>query len=385
VCYFAPAGTIVSKQYYKMNKIKFIIFIISAFFSTIFSLKAQTDTGNQQPCGYQSAYHFIHSMLTDEIPLSFKDAVFATEIAYYENDIDVEDLNSDIEILVGLANAISNPYLITYEKNDKDFMIKHAGIFSVMTDTIVIFPDSIRFFVHFPYIYDFDDPLGQEDWINMFVSKLLATGKGNCHSLPYLYKIVADELKIPCYLAFAPNHIYIKLFSEERGWYNTELTSRTFPIDAWIMASGYINTDAIRNGLYMDTLSAKQAVANCLVDLAHGYQHKFGVENPEFVIQCCTTALEYHPANVNAMLTKAEAQKHYIDWLRKKQNAKKIEDLFTDKAIAEMYSDMEQMYVRLHQLGYRRMPEKMYLEWLGLLENERNKYTNKRIESAVKK
>ena len=138
----------------------------------------------------------------------------------------------------------------------------------------------------------------------MFVSKLLETGKGNCHSLPYLYKILADELGIPCYLAFAPNHIYIKLFSEQTGWYNTELTSATFPVDAWIMASGYITTDAIRNSLYMDTLSTKQTVANCLVDLAHGYQRKFGRENPDFVIKCCNTVLQYHPANVNAMLTK---------------------------------------------------------------------------------
>jgi len=54
--------------------------------------------------------------------------------------------------------------------------------------------------------------------------------------MPYLYKILADELNIPCNLAFAPNHIYIKLFSERTGWYNTELANSTFPIDA----SGYV-------------------------------------------------------------------------------------------------------------------------------------------------
>lgn len=217
----------------------------------------------------------------------------------------------------------------------------------------------------------------------MFVSKLLETGKGNCHSLPYLYKILAEELNIPCYLAFAPNHIYIKLFSEQTGWYNTELTNASFPIDAWIMASGYISTDAIRNGLYMDTLNTRQAIANCLVDLAHGYQKKFGRENPEFIIKCCNTVLEYHPINVNAMLTKAEAQKHYIDMLMKKHGTKNPEDLFIDAAIAKMYSEVEQTYVRLHQLGYRRMPEKMYLEWIGLIKNEPDKYINKSIESAV--
>jgi hypothetical protein len=347
----------------------------------LYSLNTSANTQEK----YYSTYGFINSMLANEIPLSFKDAVFATEMAYYENDVDVEDLNNEIDILVRLVKVISNSDLITYEKKDKDIVVKHAGVFRVMNDSVIIPLDSIHVFIHSPYTYDFDDPFGQKDWSSMFVSKLLETGKGNCHSLPYLYKILADELEIPCYLSFAPNHIYIKSFSEQTGWYNTELTSGTFPVDAWIMASGYISIDAIRNGLYMDTLSTKQAVANCLIDLAHGYQQKFGRENPDFVIKCCNTVLEYHPVNVNAMLTKAEAQKHYIDLQMKKQNVKKTEDLFADTTIAEMYSDMEQTYVQLHQLGYRRMPEKMYMEWISLLKNEPSKYINKSIQTVQKK
>lgn len=326
---------------------------------------------------YHSAYNFINLMLADEIPLNFKDAVFTTEIAYYENSINVEDLNIEIDVLTELIRAVSNSDLITYDKKDKDVIFNHAGIFRAMTDSIIIPLDSTHVFIHTPYTYNFDDPFGEKDWSNMFVSKLLETGNGNCHSLPYLYKILSDELEIPCYLAFAPNHIYVKLFSKQTGWYNTELTSGTFPVDAWIMASGYICTDAIRNGLYMDTLNTKQCIANCLVDLAHGYQQKFGRENPDFVIKCCNIVLQYHPVNVNAMLTKAEAQKHYVDMLMKKQGVKKAEDLFEDTVIKEMYSDMEQTYVKLHQLGYRRMPEKMYLEWMNLLKNQPNIYLNK--------
>lgn len=55
------------------------------------------------------------------------------------------------------------------------------------------------------------------------------------------------------------------------------------------MASGYVHLDAIRNGLYMDTLSTKQSIAYCLLDLAQGYQRKVGYENPDFVIRCCNT------------------------------------------------------------------------------------------------
>jgi len=349
-------------------KIKKTVLIVFLF--NFFLLSAQTSKQ------YDDAYDFIEKILIDETELNFKDAVFVVENAYFDGNLNMEALNQEIEMLVELTNFISDTELITYQKKDKDIVTKHAALFKVMNDTMLIVLDSNDVTVHYPYTYDFDDPLGQKDWSSMFVSKLLETGKGNCHSLPYLYKILADELEIPCYLAFAPNHIYIKSYAQSTGWYNTELTSATFPIDAWIMASGYITTDAIRNGLFMDTINTKQAVAHCLVDLAHGYQQKFGREDPAFVIQCCNTTLEYHPVNVNAMLTKAEAQKHYIHTLMKSQNLGKPEGLFADTAIAEMYSDMEQTYVRLHQLGYRRMPEKMYMEWINSLKNEPNKYIN---------
>lgn len=332
---------------------------------------------------FQQSYDYINGMLTDSIPLSFKDAVFSTEDAYYGGSLETDTLNQKYEILLNLIENISKSNLITYTQKDKDIVVKHAAIFKVLTDTILIPIDSMHYFIHKPYTYDFDDPLGKKDWSKMFMSKLLKTGKGNCHSLPYLYKILADELNIPCNLAFAPNHIYIKLFSEKTGWYNTELTSATFPIDAWVIASGYVTIDAIRNGLYMDTLSNKQAVANCLVDLAQGYQHKYGKDSPGFVIKCCNTALQYHPTNVNAMLTKAEAQKFYIHSLMKAKKYKKAEDLFADQSIKEMYSEMESIYIWLHKSGYRQMPEEMYMQWLDLLRKDSGTYINKDMKATT--
>ena len=151
------------------------------------------------------------------------------------------------------------------------------------------------------------------------------------------------------------------------------------------MASGYISVEAVQNGLYMDTLSTKQSVANCLLDLAQGYQHKFGKDNPDFVLKCCSTVLKYHPTNVSAMLTKAEAQKFYIQARMKAKNVKIPQELFADNSIKEMYSNMEQTYVKLHQLGYRRMPEEMYAKWIASLKSEPNKYINSQASVSKKK
>lgn len=354
-------------------RIKLFLLLIYLLLSSSI-LKSQEITPQDSIFG--QAYNYIDGMLTDDIPLSFKDAVFSTEAAYYGGTLNLETLNKEYGLLLNLVENISKSNLITYAGKDAETVTKHAAIFKVLTDTIIVPVNDSLAYTHTPYTYNFDDPLGQKEWSKMFVCNLLETGKGNCHSMPYLYKILAEDMNVPCHLAFAPNHIYIKLFSESKGWYNTELTSATFPIDAWIIASGYVTIDAIRNGLYMDTLSTKQSVAHCLVDLAHGYQNKYGKENPEFVIKCCNTALQYHPTNVSALITKAEAQKYYIHSLMKAKNLQKPEQLFADQNIKEMYSEMESIYVDLYKSGYRRMPEEMYMQWLGILNKEPEKYVN---------
>jgi hypothetical protein len=348
--------------------------LITILYFCTFSVVAQVNDK------YQWSYNYINSMLQGEESLSFINAVFAVEDAYFDGELEVDVFNQELDILLRLIKSLSNSDFMTYTGKDKSEIIKHAAIFKVLTDSVPIFIDSATTLVHLPYTYDFEDNYGHTDWTKMFVSKLMLTGSGNCHSLPYLYKILADEIGAKCYLAFAPNHIYIKVPSQNRGWYNTELTSATFPVDAWIIASGYVSMDAIRSGLYMDTLSNRQAVANCLLDLAQGYQHKYGKENPEFVIKCCNTVLHYHPTNVNALLTKAEAQKYYIQTQMKQHKVKKASDLFTNAEIKAMYSEMEQIYTRLHDSGYRRMPAEMYLQWLGLPKLEPKKYIDGKMQ-----
>ena len=352
---------------------KFYILFTALIFTCSFS-NAQDSTHY-----YQQAYEIIDSMLTGKTQLNFKKAVLATENAYLDNQLSNSKFETEIQMLSELVKIFKSNNLLDYSEKDKEQVEMNFSIFKVLTDTLSIDLDGKDTLLHYPYTYDFFDMWGQTYWSNMFVSKLLASNKGNCHSLPFLYKILAEELKVPAYIAFAPNHIYIKLHCKKTGWYNTELTSATFPVDAWIMASGYVHLDAIRNGLYMDTLSLQQSVAYNLLDLAQGYPKKFGDSNPDFVIKCCETVLKYHPVNVNAMLTKAETQKRFIEAKMKNQNAKKPDELFADDSIKAMYSDMEQTYMRLHQLGYRRMPEEMYLKWMGMLKNEPEKYFDKKV------
>jgi hypothetical protein len=200
------------------------------------------------------------------------------------------------------------------------------------------------------------------DWSNMFVTRLLQTNEGNCHGFSYLYKILADQLGANCWLSLAPNHIYIRNYSENNGWYNTELTSSCFPTDAWLMTSGYITTQSIKSGMYMDTLSNQQAIALCILDLAKEYEVQTHQYEDGFIIKCCDLVLKYHPVNPIALLLKAETlKKVYFKQIKLK-----------DPHSTGTYDVMSMLYLTLARLGYREMPQKVYEEWIFDCKEKRN-------------
>ncbi len=310
---------------------------------------------NAQQKYYIEAFSEIVSILSDGTK-KFKEAVFLTEKAYYNGEFDKGHFDSNINLYSAISKNLAITGNIQYAEKDKDNALIQCGTFFFMTDTVHISVGN-DIVESIPFSYNYEDFAGQKDWSNMFVSTLMETNKGNCHSLPYLYKIIMDELGYKCHLALAPNHIYIKANNKKVGWYNIELTCGDFPTDAWYAASGYIHTDAIRNGIYMKALTDKEAVAMTLVDLAQGYQVKFGIEDGSFILKCCDTALEHFPKYINAMLLKAEI---LTELYREAESEQK------DK----LFAQMTELYTNIHKLGYRKMPQQMYANWLNSLNVE---------------
>lgn len=332
--------------------------IIFALFLNFISL-----TINAQPTYYTEALSRIENMLSDKAALNFQEAVFLTENAYFENRLDREKFSKDIAFYTHICKGVMASGSIEYTERDIDVAMAQCGVFIFMTDTVPI-KSGNDIIGSIPFSYNYEDFSGQNDWSNMFVSTLISTNRGNCHSLPYLYKIIMDELGYKSHLALAPNHIYIKANNKKVGWYNIELTCGDFPTDAWLMASGYIHIDAIRNGIYMRALSDKEAVAMTLVDLAQGYQAKYGIGDGSFILQCCNTALEHFPKYINAMLLKGEI----------------LTELYRQSPDDARMDEMNILYTSIHELGYRKMPNEMYMNWLGSLSKDN---TEQRMKSVI--
>ncbi|HFG0566526.1 TPA: hypothetical protein ACGFUW_002308 [Flavobacterium psychrophilum] len=334
------------------------IFLILILFSK-FCATAQ----NQEKL-FEQSYALLNSMLVDENNYSFKKAVFSVENAFLNDKLDTLFCNSQIRLLNNLSKSLIKERFLAYVERDKEKVNKWASVFEVMHDTIPINYND-KLYKYEPFGYDFQDVFGHKTRENLFVSKLLETRKGNCHSLPYLYKILCEELGVDANLALAPNHVYIKHRNIKEGWYNTELTSGIFPIDAWIMASGFVHIDAISNGVYMKALNNRESIAVVMIDLADNYNVKFPNNDGTFILKCCETAIATYPNFATALILQAETHKKQM---KKEQNIEKAKMLLVD---------LEKEYAHIHEIGYRNMPEDMYLNWLVSLKTERKKYENK--------
>ncbi|TYA74957.1 hypothetical protein [Seonamhaeicola marinus] len=332
---------------------------------------------------YDEAYKSIDAMLKGEKPYSFKNAVFEVENAYKQGLLDTTYYSLAIKTIAHLTKSVmQSRTLKDYDYSDRKEVEKYAALYTVMKDSITInFKDGQSKWTAFTY--DFNDIWGDDDWSNMFVSKLLDTHKGNCHSLPYLYKILAEEIGAEAHLALAPNHVYIKHRNQKDGWYNTELTSGYFPIDAWIMASGYVHLDGIRNGLYMKALNNKESLALLLVDLAQGFDKRFPENDGSFTLRCVDKALEYYPNYINALLLRLETKKKQLQEYAKSKD-KEINEIMDDQDGKVAWIDLNHQVRNIHELGYRQMPKEMYLDWLVTLKEEQEKYTNKKITTFNK-
>ncbi|MEN9611342.1 MAG: hypothetical protein RLZZ628_2156 [Bacteroidota bacterium] len=355
-------------------KIKLYIFLIFILFATKSSCQSI----------YEKKLDELLSQLNNSKQGCFKQALFLVESAF-DDKLILTDYQKKIDYLKQIVELRIASDSLDYTKSDKQLIKKYAAIFRTICDTTYFkLSNSNNFLRNLPLTYDFDDIFGAKHWENMFVTKLLATRKGNCHSMPYLYKILCEALGVPCALALAPNHIYIKHQSEKAGWYNTELTSASFPMDAWLMASGYITLEAIQNGIYMDALDDKQCIALCVLDLAKGFDRKYPDNDGTFIIKCCDLTLEHFPKGINAMLFKAETRKKQVERLMKM--------LHIDIATVPLHpqgkiwwEEMNLLYTQIHRLGYRTMPEQMYVDWLSSLQKEKEKYANKQMMDINKK
>ena len=292
-------------------------------------------------------------MLEGNQPLSFKRAVFLAEWAYLNGNLDYEQFESQIsKIASDLQSFIARKGLGQY---------RTAGNYALFE----FFTKPHTMNGNQPYTYDFEDFYGNEDYRNIFVTKLLETHQGQCRSMPMLYKILSDEIGAESYLAMAPNHMYVKYLDEKGKWVNIELTNGHFSSDSWMISSMDISAESIRKGVYMKELTQKESVAFCLLELAYGYERQHGYDSLAFTI--ADKVLEHYPICISALMHKANTYTYFGREYIKKNGRK------SSPYIEANYSAYKQLESELEALGYREMSADKYAQWVNSMEEERRK------------
>jgi len=328
---------------------------------------------------YQEAKEILVGMLNGTIPLNLKDAIFLVENAYFGGRLDYKQYKKAIQNMARIAEqkSFEDGY------NWKDPLTKNLMLFRVMSDTLSIRnPMQENYVTSYPMEYDFEDYWAKEDFSNFFVTKLLATHTGQCHSMPLLYLILCEETGGEASLAFAPAHCYVKFEDKSGNWHNLELTRGWITSDAFIIASGYITAEAIKNGVYMAPQTKEQTIAHCLSDLAYGYGRKYGCD--PFVKECLDIALQYAPYNYSALRNKANYQTYFFDYAAKLAGRPPIESIKeTHPHLYELREERNKTYQLIDNIGLNDMPKELYDKWLHSLDEEIEQYKLKEKSHPV--
>lgn len=313
---------------------------------------------------YFSALAELSDMLIGKKPLSIKRAVYLTENAFFENRIGYDKFNLEISNIVEFCNTSIEQQGL----NGNDDMVKKMMIMRYVNDTLTI-GEKEKFITHYPMTYDFEDYRGAEDLSKQFVSKLLMENTGQCRSMPLLYLILAEEMKVEAFLSVSPNHTFIKIRDKSGRWYNLEATNGHIYSDYHYIQSGFISNTALKNRIYLEPLAKKQAIALTITDLASGYIRKFGYD--DFVRQCLDLALSYYPNSITAHMIKANYHTAVGLYVLERSGAQGVKDLPRYPQAEALYNDMQQSYRTVDSLGHIDMPESAYQRWLMSMEKEK--------------
>lgn len=324
-------------------------------------------SGKAETKSYYDAFDKLSTL--DSENYSITEANFIVENAFYGGKQNFQQFKAEIKKTAKqVLQKMKNEKLDT-----EDNTMKNIALFKQFSKS---------------YKYDFDDYFGAKDWSKMFTSKLMKTGSGQCHSMPLLYLMVAEEMGAQASLSTAPNHTYIKFLDNENQWQNVELTNGILTTNSMILESGYIGSEAIQNNIYMNSLSKKELMSQFYADLANGYIHKYGMD--EFVGKTLDKSLEYYPNNMYANLLKSTYQqarfKYVTDNLgiKNAENPKELQNIRYFPKAVELLQETKAQFDKIDNLGFKFMSPSAYSEWLSNMGREANRQQSEEIAERLK-
>lgn len=311
---------------------------------------------------------------------SLTKAVFLVENAYLDNKYSFEDFLNGVSTRANLVKQI-----LKRENLDlKSDLALNYGIQKLYKQYNQYYDKQAkRAFDIKPFRYDFDDVRGEKDYTKMFVGKMMTSGKGQCHSMPLLYLMIAEQLGAKAWLSLAPQHSFIQFKDANGNLVNFETTNGNLVSNNWLVQSGFINGNALKERTYLDTLSQRRLYAQCLADLLLGYLNKFGYD--ELSERIRRKIIDIDPQNITALIVDANLKTLVATKRINEAGRPKLEDLPKFQEANRAYLDMLAAYEKVDGTGYQDMPKKAYQDWLKSVEKEKRKQKTKELQEEMQR
>ncbi len=287
------------------------------------------------------------------------------------NTLDYNRYLSQIDNLVDRCKL----FLKKHKYSITDKLACNYAIQSLYSDTVAMGKS-----MTYPFEYDFVDFLGDNDYSKQFVTKLLNTGTGQCHSMPLLYLILAHELNTDAYLVLAPAHSYIK-YPIGNTLCGFECTCGQQTNDKFMTGSGYISSMAILNKIYLTPQTPLETIAQCLVDLSNQYALTYGYN--DFVFVCCKTVLHFNPQCISALQNIANAGTAFCANEAAKYNNPPLSEYGKHPDLKERFDDMVNLQLQIDNTGYVRIPKEQYSKWLESANSEEQKKVQAQLKNKL--
>ncbi|CDX21214.1 conserved exported hypothetical protein [Mesorhizobium sp. ORS 3324] len=203
-----------------------------------------------------------------------------------------------------------------------------------------------------PFEYDLSDPYGQKPG-SQLLTNYLATRKGNCVSMPALFLTLGQRLGLNVTLSTAPLHVFVKFTDDatDKTW-NLETTSGAgFTRDVWYREKLPMTDEAIANGVYLKTLSRREALSVLATPVL---DHLLETGRYEDAIAVADVLVDAYPANAYTLVKKGTAYYRLLD-AEIIQKYPKQSDIPAEKvAYANgLYQANKQAFAKAEALGWR--------------------------------
>ena len=307
---------------------------------------------------YKQAYDLIYRRLYYHQNVPFKDIVFAIENAYLGNTINYDAYCLEID---RITSCIRRQAIIYAQYEPTEEMALLRAICSCYHE-----PNEANHGK--PFSYDMSPTLRRNYPHYGLVTTLLQTGRGTCRSLPFLFKIVADELGVEAYITLAPKHYFITHQDSSGKWWNFETTMGRYLSSKAIIELTGLRPTGIYSKLYMSPIRGEELMVVCLDDLMDAYFLRTGRYTDQFTRLCYQLGLKFYP---NSFLLKHLYNDKRTVLCKRAQEAgiNEEKELKNHPDFRIEYEAVEAIRQRLDSIGYQDWTDESLAKYLQNMQN----------------